>query len=493
MFQLDQRRFNRFALLAVAAGPLLLLVAFAATVSTALGSTRAANWVRHTYQVSNEIDRLGLAIDRSETAARGYLLAPDPRRIVARQQNVALIEPSIARIRELTRDNPRQHRTLDLLRAKIADQIATSTEMMNDAMAGKLTAAREEFGTRVKVKQIEEIRSLTDAMGAEEARLLSQRIDAERNRRQLAEMVLAATGLLMLLLGGLAFWLVRRYTIDLARTTDRLNLLNTNLEAEVDQRTAGLLRANEELQRFAYIVSHDLRSPLVNILGFTSELEQTNKALGGLIERAEVQAPQIVTDDCRDARQDLPEAIGFIRSSAHKMDRLINAILNLSRQGRRVLAPEYLKMERVIGEVIATLATQTEQRRATITIDGPLPEINHDRLAIDQIFQNLLENATKYIRPGTPGKIVVRGQQRGDRAMFEVEDNGRGVDRQDHERIFELFRRAGSQDQRGEGIGLAHVRSLAYRIGGTVTIRSELNEGSTFIVDLPMTYAKDGE
>ena len=92
-----------------------------------------------------------------------------------------------------------------------------------------------------------------------------------------------------------------------------------------------------------------------------------------------------------------------------------------------------------------------------------------------------------------PGEIVVRGQRHGARARFEVQDNGRGIAPQDHERIFELFRRSGPQDQRGEGIGLAHVRALAYRLGGTVTVSSELNEGATFIVDLPVAYQDMGD
>jgi signal transduction histidine kinase len=149
-------------------------------------------------------------------------------------------------------------------------------------------------------------------------------------------------------------------------------------------------------------------------------------------------------------------------------------------------------MRRVVDDIVNSLATQMDERSATVEVQGALPDLHHDRLAIEQIFQNLIENATKYLKPGVPGRIKVRGQRSGKRAIFEVEDNGRGVDPNDHERIFELFRRSGAQDQRGEGIGLAHVRALAYRLGGTVTIRSALDEGSTFIVDLPITYAKEG-
>ena len=150
-------------------------------------------------------------------------------------------------------------------------------------------------------------------------------------------------------------------------------------------------------------------------------------------------------------------------------------------------------MNEVVGEIAASLATLADQRGATIQVEGKLPDLKHDRLAIEQIFQNLIENATKYSREGIPGLVRVRGKREGQRAIFEVQDNGRGIAPEDHQRIFDLFRRSGIQDQKGEGIGLAHVRALANRLGGSVTVRSKLHEGSTFLVDLPIAYQAEGD
>ena len=117
------------------------------------------------------------------------------------------------------------------------------------------------------------------------------------------------------------------------------------------ERTADLTRANDEIQRFAYIVSHDLRSPLVNVMGFTAELETATGQLRALVDRAEAEAPHLLaSDDAAAAREDLPEAIGFIRTSTQKMDRLINAILQLSRQGRRVLMPAPVDVASVVED-----------------------------------------------------------------------------------------------------------------------------------------------
>ncbi|WP_294173826.1 ATP-binding protein [uncultured Sphingomonas sp.] len=484
MLQLDDRRFNRLALLALASGFALVLIAFGLIIATSIANQRAADWVQHTYGVTEELAQFKLAMERAETATRGYLLAPDPRRLRTFRENSAQVLPRLARVHALTRDNPQQQEALRLLMPKVRDQLALDADMMARSERGELVAARSEFVRRVKVRQIEQIRILARAMHQEELRLLAERQILEARRRSQLQWLLAIAGTLLLLLGGATYWLVRRYTDDLTQARDRLHLLNTDLESQVQLRTADLTRANEEIQRFAYIVSHDLRSPLVNVLGFTAELEAADQAIGQLIDRAEAEAPQLITAEVRHAREDLPEAIGFIRSSTQKMDRLINAILKLSRQGRRTLNREPLAMKLLLDDIAATLEQRLKDAGAALTIDPQVPDLENDRLAVEQIFSNLLENAIKYLQPGRPGRIEVRGSLTGDRVLYEVEDNGRGIDPADHERVFDLFRRAGRQDQPGEGIGLAHARALVHRLGGKIELHSTLGEGTTFRLQL---------
>ena len=121
---------------------------------------------------------------------------------------------------------------------------------------------------------------------------------------------------------------------------------------------------------------------------------------------------------------------------------------------------------------------------AEIVIES-LPALIGDRLSVDQIFANLLDNALKYLDPARPGRIVVRGKAAHNFIRFDVEDNGRGIDAADLQRIFELFRRAGPQDRPGEGIGLAHIRALVRRSGGRIGCQSEPGKGTTFSVWLP--------
>jgi signal transduction histidine kinase len=283
---------------------------------------------------------------------------------------------------------------------------------------------------------------------------------------------------------------VEERTAQLESARSALEALNRNLETRVSIRTADLQEANEEMQRFAYIVSHDLRSPLVNVMGFTSELDVAREELSRFYKRTVDRDPGAGSRDVELAiQQDLPEAIEFIRSSTSKMDRLINAILKLSREGRRVLAPEPIELTGLMRTIAKSLALQIDQAGAEVSVDD-LPQITSDRVALEQIFSNLVENAVKYLAPERKGQIKVRGWSEGATIVIDVEDNGRGIDPRDHSRVFDLFRRAGAQDRPGEGIGLAHVRALVRRLGGTITLNSEEGRGSTFRVRLPKTLTR---
>jgi signal transduction histidine kinase len=185
----------------------------------------------------------------------------------------------------------------------------------------------------------------------------------------------------------------------------------------------------------------------------------------------------------------MPEALDFIRSSTRKMDSLINAILRISREGGRVLAHEEVDLGPLVARQAQALGHQLEAMNGVFEVKGRLPTIISDRLALEQVFGNLIDNAVKYLDPARPGRVSVAARDMGSRVEISVEDNGRGIATQDFARIFELFRRSGSQDRPGEGIGLAHVRALVRRLGGEIAVESRLNEGSCFRVILPKTMS----
>jgi signal transduction histidine kinase len=490
--QLSDRRFNRLALLGIALGFALLLGALATVVTSFNAGQSSTELVRHTDKVIDQLSLLNVELERAESGRRAYLLSPNVYRLQTYRDNVRLAPQTLDRIAGLTSDNPVQVENVAKLRGLLRLQLADMQRSMALVQANRTVLAQAEFAAASPNSIIRKVRGVTEDMRGTELGLLSER--SAKLDQTVARMrrLLFATGIMLLLVGAASFWLVRRYTVDLTRTRDRLHVLNTDLEGAVLERTAELQRANEEIQRFAYIVSHDLRSPLVNVMGFTAELEETNKSLVEIMDRAEREAPQIVTDAMRHAREDLPEAIGFIRSSTQKMDRLINAILKLSREGRRTLTPEMLPMDRVLADIVASMEHPIDNAGASVEVETPLPNLVGDRLAIEQIFSNLLDNAVKYLDPARAGRIVVRGRSKRGRNIYEVEDNGRGIDARDHERVFDLFRRSGPQTQPGEGIGLAHVRALVHRLGATIDLESTLGQGTMFRVSFPETFSDQG-
>jgi signal transduction histidine kinase len=222
-------------------------------------------------------------------------------------------------------------------------------------------------------------------------------------------------------------------------------------------------------------------------MGFTSEFEDSLKSVAEYVARSDAASDDQVVQEARGAAlEDLPEAIGFIRSSTRKMDGLINAILKLSREGRRVLKPEPIQLDTLLETAAASVQHQVKEAGGDVVIESRVSPVVSDRLALEQIFGNLLDNAVKYRAPDRPLHIRIRAkEQRGQRIVVEVEDNGRGIAKQDHERVFDLFRRSGAQDRPGEGIGLAHVRTMVRNLGGEITLDSELDRGTTMKLDLP--------
>ena len=492
-FGVKERLAQRFLVIAMIAGFVILAGAAVATAWLAARTADHTYWVAHTYRVEVAINRFQTILEQTETTRRGYILTGAPQYLESERRSAVQVEPAIERLNTLIADNPRQTRRVIAIRTLLAEIRARQDSSIALVRAGRRGDANAAFGAETDARRMIRIRAMLATMSAEEQALLRQRDAAQAAAFRTFWIVLAATAVLILALAIVSLATVLRYTRELHAARQRLEALNAGLEAAVVERTADLTRANEEIQRFAYIVSHDLRSPLVNVMGFTAELEGANAALDDLVARAEREAPAILTEDAvLAAREDLPEAIGFIRSSTQKMDRLINAILKLSRQGRRTLVPEPLSLDDIASGIRASLQHIVADRGAAIVIETPLPTLVSDRLAVEQILSNLIENAVKYLSPDRPGRIVVRGHAEGDRRVIAVSDNGRGIAAADHERIFDLFRRSGTQDQPGEGIGLAHVRALVYRLGGTIAVASTLGEGSVFTVTLPASLADTG-
>jgi signal transduction histidine kinase len=493
------RRTGLSQVLILILGLAVLVAISAASIYFVYKAREDAEAVTHTVEVEGQISTVLLEIRRAESAVRAYLLSSGPQFLREYEEAAARILPAADKLTQLTSDNPAQAENNKKLRKAIETRLAEFARGIDRVKNNDTSTSAEILRQGGANEAAQEIVQLSADMRKEEGRLFAARnISADQSQRMAAMITTAGSGI-VIALAGLSIALVRRASRERDKAEQLQRDINIHLENTVQERTADLREANEEVQRFAYIVSHDLRSPLVNIMGFTSELEELRTNIfkrlaakrAGNDSGAPAEEPALEGED-KQLSDDFTEALGFIKSSIGKMDRQISAILNLTREGRRQFRPERIDLNELMQAIVTTVAHQTSEASADIRIEA-LPDVTSDRLALEQIFSNLIDNALKYLKDGTPGEITVRGRRKLGFAVIDVIDNGRGIDPRDHQRIFDLFRRAGTQDKPGQGIGLAHVRALVRRLGGTLNVSSELNQGSTFTVTLPINWTAESK
>lgn len=336
-----QRRRTFWQILLFAAGLLVLTVISAGSVYLVNKARDDSKWVVHTIEAENQINALLLEIRRAESTARGYLLTQGEDFKVDHDKAVAAVVPALDKLTRLTGDNPAQRENIEKLSAAIETRLGQFAQEMDFLRRGEPENAAALVREVVSTDATAAIAKVATEMIQEEERLFRLRtVNSDRSQTLAASMTGIGSGLVVLL-ALISIWLVRRSARARDDAEARLRDANVNLEAVVDERTADLREANNEIQRFAYIVSHDLRSPLVNIMGFTSELEELGgdifRRIGGLTHVPADGPPlpdgEIALEGAdKQLSADFSEALGFIKSSIAKMDRLISAILNLTRE-----------------------------------------------------------------------------------------------------------------------------------------------------------------
>lgn len=262
-------------------------------------------------------------------------------------------------------------------------------------------------------------------------------------------------------------------------TTDITRQKRTERAMEVARKQ--LEAKNKELEQLVFVASHDLRSPLVNVDGFSRELEYSVHALTTSLE-ADDEAT--LKNRIKVEFPDMIKSIQRVRASARQMDNLLNALLKLSRIGRSALQIKTLDMNELLGHLALSFAFRLKEGGIKLTVEPLLPCLG-DAVQVTQVFSNLIDNAIKYLDGNRPGVITLGCNIDGHRVKYSVEDNGLGIDPRHQEKIFELFNRIHQKDTDGEGIGLTMVRQILGRMNGIVTVESTLNSGSKFIVSLP--------
>lgn len=484
--------FIRNTLIALAAGAVIIVGIIGSTLYLAYQTQSYSEQAVVSRRVRSSTADLLLMLQQAETAQRGYLLTLDPEFLDNYRKAALNLRDRQAKFEAALMDNSSIEIDMGELRKAIAAKAAELDETIDLAVAGKPDQALDVVRGRHGLEQMVKIGELLRGLILEADERVATQVSTQlRLANTLRITTIAGAVAIFFLLGGAVF-IISRYVREIQSAHLELTALNASLEDRVQERTEELMQANQEVQRYAYIVTHDLRAPLVNIMGFTAELEGSLKSIQQLLDEPLVGPREEAMNEARlAAKTDLPEAISFIRSSTRKMDGLINAILKISRDGRRPLQPEPIDLKALVEASASAVQHQIAEADGEIDVSVNIPELVSDRFSLEQIIGNLFDNAVKYRDPSRPLRLSVKAFPLNRfKIGIDVTDNGRGIAPADHERIFELFRRSGIQDKSGEGIGLAQVRSLVRNMGGEIKVKSELGKGTTFMIRLPVDISQ---
>jgi signal transduction histidine kinase len=278
-----------------------------------------------------------------------------------------------------------------------------------------------------------------------------------------------------------------RYKAELQQRADELGVVNETLRQQT-----------QENEMFIYSVSHDLRSPLVNLQGFGKELRHACDELGEAVAGAAL--PEGEKKRIEEIlKADIGESLRYLQTAVMRASNIIDALLRLSRAGRVEYSMVKVDVQQIIGRVVDAMQGTIRERGAEVVV-GELRPVMGDATAVEQVFGNLVGNAVNYLDAKRRGRIEVGmaeggsqksevGSQKAEGGagmnIYYVKDNGMGIPKAYMGKMFTAFQRLHGNAVKGEGIGLALVRRMAERHGGRVWVESEEGVGTTFFVSLP--------
>lgn len=334
-------------------------------------------------------------------------------------------------------------------------------------------------------------------------RILGQQIGLYDTEFGAALMVATTIMLLILAVGWIAAALNRsdhqrqQTLIQLRQSEQSVREFSLVLEQRVKDRTdelalsnADLMQKNQENELFVYSVSHDLRSPLVNLQGFSKELTTVSQNIRDVLVQASL-PEELERRGLRLVDDDMQRCTRFIQTAVSRLSSIIDALLRLSRAGRVEYQPQVVDIGAVVARINEAMSATIYDRGASVEI-GELTAAWGDSTALEQVFANLIGNAVNYLDPNRPGCIeigsvraAVQPDDTRSRTTYYVKDNGFGIPEAYHGKVFQALKRLHPEVAKGEGMGLAIVRRIVERHGGSIRFESAVGVGTTFFITLP--------
>lgn len=438
--------------------------------------------VVHTHEVLDEIRDVLATLAEAETQQRSFLLTGEALYLDPFARAMAAAPQHVDQLQTLTADNPEHQRALVDLRGNILTRLESLQTGIGIRETQGLDAARRYVLMGKGRREMDVIRKHLGEIEGGELELLKKREMQSRASYRTAVATQWTTSLLGLALVAAGYLIAAREVETRRRGVKALTLANDQLEGRVEERTADLASANEslrrsnrELEQFASVASHDLQEPLRKIQAFGDRLQ--TRCVHELGEQG-------------------TDYLARMLASAGRMRSLIDALLTFSRVTTKAQPFVEVDLAATTEDVVSDLENQVQRGGGRIEV-GEMPRLEADPLQMRQLMQNLIGNGLKFARPDTPPVVRVEsrmleatggnGEEAIPRCEISVSDNGIGFEEVYLDRIFELFQRLhGRQEYEGTGMGLAIVRKIVERHGGTITAKSTPGNGATFLVTLPL-------
>ncbi len=432
---------------------LLLLFVSVLAVGSIYSLHQNSQWVEHSHEVIISIEEVISLMKDAETAARGFVFTENESFLVPYFNCINNIDAALEKVNTLTKDNTEQQKRMPELIKLCNDRLEVIKTILmhyrNNEKDKVAQIIKEGNGKRL----MDRIRYKISEMKAHEKLILANRRKETRISQGLTYVIIGLGNLVALLIAVAAIMNINKELGQRVIAAELLQEKQLNLE-----------QANQELEAFSYTISHDLRSPLRAIDGFSRILQEDyNHKLDSEGQRI----------------------LNVIKINATKMGKLIDDLLDFSRLNKKIPTQSNIDMQALVMEVLEEVKQSNPQMKPEIIIK-PLVNALGDSALLHQVWVNLISNAFKYSSKKTPAQIEIGFVKELDKSYYYVKDNGSGFDAQYKDKLFGIFQRLhNTKDFDGNGVGLAIVQRIVQRHGGYVDAEGKLNEGAVFKFSIP--------